>query len=72
MAAAPEQAPLTLTPMLRQYAQVKAAHPDAILLFRLGESRGKTHGLCHRPHASAPWRRASPSLALAPRGWQQP
>ena len=26
-----------LTPMLRQYRQVKADHPDAILMFRLGD-----------------------------------
>src|SRR6185295_14693701 len=26
-----------LTPMLRQYRQVKAEHPDAILMFRLGD-----------------------------------
>lgn len=26
-----------LTPMMRQYAQAKAAHPDAILMFRLGD-----------------------------------
>ena len=25
------------TPMLRQYQQVKAQHPDAILMFRLGD-----------------------------------
>ena len=32
-------APLSrqLTPMMRQYAQAKAAHPDAIVLFRLGD-----------------------------------
>jgi DNA mismatch repair protein MutS len=27
----------TLTPMLRQYRSIKAQHPDAILLFRLGD-----------------------------------
>lgn len=37
MAWLPEQAQLNLTPMLRQYTQAKAAHPDAILLFRLGD-----------------------------------
>ncbi|HEY7496650.1 MAG TPA: DNA mismatch repair protein MutS, partial [Candidatus Tectomicrobia bacterium] len=26
-----------LTPMMRQYAQAKAEHPDAIVLFRLGD-----------------------------------
>lgn len=29
--------PRQLTPMMRQYAQAKAAHPDAIILFRLGD-----------------------------------
>ncbi|MGE3535867.1 MAG: DNA mismatch repair protein MutS [Candidatus Tectimicrobiota bacterium] len=37
MAFSPDQAQLTLTPMLRQYTEAKAAHPDAILLFRLGD-----------------------------------
>ena len=27
----------TLTPLMSQYAQVKATHPDAILLFRVGD-----------------------------------
>src|SRR3989442_11511356 len=27
----------TLTPMLRQYRAIKAQHPDAILMFRLGD-----------------------------------
>ncbi len=27
----------TLTPMLRQYRTIKAQHPDAILMFRLGD-----------------------------------
>jgi DNA mismatch repair protein MutS len=27
----------TLTPMMRQYLEIKAAHPDAILFFRLGD-----------------------------------
>jgi len=27
----------TLTPMLRQYRSIKEQHPDAILLFRLGD-----------------------------------
>src|SRR5439155_11509176 len=27
----------TLTPMLRQYRSIKAQHPDAILMFRLGD-----------------------------------
>src|SRR5881628_1742749 len=27
----------TLTPMLRQYRSIKAEHPDAILMFRLGD-----------------------------------
>ena len=27
----------TLTPMLRQYRAIKAEHPDAILMFRLGD-----------------------------------
>jgi DNA mismatch repair protein MutS len=26
-----------LTPMMRQYLEVKARHPDAILFFRLGD-----------------------------------
>ncbi len=29
--------PRQLTPMMRQYAQAKAEHPDAIVLFRLGD-----------------------------------
>ena len=29
--------PETLTPMMRQYQLVKAEHPDAILMFRLGD-----------------------------------
>ncbi len=32
-----EQDMETTTPMLRQYRQIKADHPDAILLFRLGD-----------------------------------
>ena len=27
----------TLTPMVRQYARIKAQHPDMILMFRLGD-----------------------------------
>jgi len=27
----------TLTPMMRQYLEIKAEHPDAILFFRLGD-----------------------------------
>jgi len=42
-----------------------------IYLHRIGRvSIGKFHGLFHRPRAAAPWLRASPSPALAPRGWQ--
>ena len=26
-----------LTPMMRQYAELKAKHPDAVLLFRCGD-----------------------------------
>ena len=26
-----------VTPMMRQYYEIKAAHPDAILFFRLGD-----------------------------------
>lgn len=37
MASSSDQAQLNLTPMLRQYTQAKAAHPDTILLFRLGD-----------------------------------
>jgi DNA mismatch repair protein MutS len=29
--------PRQLTPMMQQYAQAKAAHPDAVVLFRLGD-----------------------------------
>ncbi len=29
--------PATLTPMLRHYLEVKAAHPDAVLLYRMGD-----------------------------------
>src|SRR2546425_7669816 len=32
-----EQSFANLTPMLRQYTQAKAAHPDTIVLFRLGD-----------------------------------
>lgn len=32
-----ELSPTQLTPMLRQYAAAKAAHPDTIVLFRLGD-----------------------------------
>jgi DNA mismatch repair protein MutS len=28
---------LTMTPMMRQYLEIKSAHPDAILFFRLGD-----------------------------------
>jgi len=42
-----------------------------IYLHRIGRvSIGKFHGLFHRPRAAAPWLRASPYPALAPRGWQ--
>jgi len=35
---APAQAPdVPLTPMMRQYLEIKAAHPEAILFFRLGD-----------------------------------
>ena len=37
MASPPDQSFANLTPMLRQYTQAKAAHPDAIVLFRLGD-----------------------------------
>ena len=37
MASPPDQAFANLTPMLRQYTQAKTAHPDAIVLFRLGD-----------------------------------
>ena len=37
MASPPDQTFTHLTPMLRQYTQAKAAHPDAIVLFRLGD-----------------------------------
>src|SRR5262249_33276111 len=37
MASPPDQSFAHLTPMLRQYTQAKAAHPDAIVLFRLGD-----------------------------------
>jgi DNA mismatch repair protein MutS len=30
-------APARLTPMLRQYLEIKAEHPDAILLYRMGD-----------------------------------
>ena len=36
-AAEPERAIAPLTPMMRQYLEVKAQHPDAILFFRLGD-----------------------------------
>lgn len=37
MASPSEQSFAHLTPMLRQYTQAKAAHPDAVVLFRLGD-----------------------------------
>src|SRR5262245_15314055 len=37
MASPPDQSFANLTPMLRQYTQAKAAHPDAMVLFRLGD-----------------------------------
>ena len=37
MASPPDQSLANLTPMLRQYTQAKTAHPDAIVLFRLGD-----------------------------------
>ena len=37
MASPPEQSFANLTPMLRQYTQAKTAHPDTIVLFRLGD-----------------------------------
>ena len=37
MASPPDQSFANLTPMLRQHTQAKAAHPDAIVLFRLGD-----------------------------------
>jgi DNA mismatch repair protein MutS len=37
MTSPPDQSFANLTPMLRQYTQAKAAHPDAIVLFRLGD-----------------------------------
>src|SRR5437773_1557411 len=37
MASPSEQSFANLTPMLRQYTQAKAAHPDTIVLFRLGD-----------------------------------
>ncbi len=37
MASPPDQSFANLTPMLRQYTQAKTAHPDAIVLFRLGD-----------------------------------
>jgi DNA mismatch repair protein MutS len=36
-AAPPDAADPRLTPALRQYAEAKAAHPDCILLFRMGD-----------------------------------
>ena len=35
--AAPKLTPPKLTPMMRQYLEVKQSHPDCILLFRLGD-----------------------------------
>jgi DNA mismatch repair protein MutS len=29
--------PLKLTPMLRQYLEIKEQHPDAILMYRMGD-----------------------------------
>ena len=29
--------PAELTPMMKQYHQMKAEHPDCILMFRLGD-----------------------------------
>ena len=37
MASLADQSFAHLTPMLRQYTQAKGAHPDAIVLFRLGD-----------------------------------
>jgi DNA mismatch repair protein MutS len=34
---APEPGPAKLTPMLAQYLEIKAAHPGALLLFRMGD-----------------------------------
>ena len=34
---APDQGPAKLTPMLAQYLEIKAAHPGALLLFRMGD-----------------------------------
>ena len=36
-AASPEDGKVTLTPMLRHYVEVKEQHPDAILLYRMGD-----------------------------------
>src|SRR2546427_11952867 len=37
MTSPPDQSFANLTPMLRQYTKAKAAQPDAIVLFRLGD-----------------------------------
>jgi hypothetical protein len=46
-AGSPPEIAANLTPMMRQYLETKARHPDAILFFRLGdfyEMRGSLPG----------------------------
>ena len=54
--------PLQLTPMLRHYVELKTAHPDRVLLYRLGdffecffETRSNSPGCWNSPSPARGW-----------------